>query len=330
MRTAASAWLGALAACPLCSRRLPTPYLSATGLTTTLDADVNHVGDGLYYNQRLHAHNIWEIDVDPELIDEAASIFYTGSPFASMQQEGEPISSHPTRSGNFFALRVSWQSDIAWISADDEASFSALGSIFERLRLAERFAPFVPHSRKLRMYSAFFVSRSWCETHNWHTDYSKAVGTRALTLITPLRDYDESDSFQLSYHADGRGDDVRRYTYQKGRAVVFGSQFVHSTEPGAGADGEVHAYLCFTFGTDEQEAWPHIAETLDKQSRLIVHPDGELQLSEFGRELRKLEEICDENGHVPAEGADGGAGAGGDAAADADGSVARDTAAPRT
>ena len=65
-------------------------------------------------------------------------------------------------------------------------------------------------------------------------------------------------------------------------AVVFGSGFHHSTEPGCGVDGEVHGYLCFTFGTDEEEAWPEIGKTLDTQSRVVVHPNGELMLSQLG------------------------------------------------
>ena len=55
---------------------------------------------------------------------------------------------------------------------------------------------------------------------------------------------------------------MRRYVYQKGRAIAFGSGFEHSTEPGRGRDGQTHAYLCFTFGTDEQQRWPEIARTL--------------------------------------------------------------------
>ena len=57
--------------------------------------------------------------------------------------------------------------------------------------MAERFAPVVPHAATLRLYNAFFVSRSWCEKADYHCDYFEEVGTRALTLITPLRDYAE-------------------------------------------------------------------------------------------------------------------------------------------
>ena len=109
------------------------------------------------------------------------------------------------------------------------------------------------------------------------------MGTDALTLITPLRDFDETDSFQLRYQshqqppARGGGAEggasaavaaaaapreERRYAYQKGRAIVFGSRFEHTTEVGSGRDGQLHAYLCFTFGTDQQQRWGEISRTL--------------------------------------------------------------------
>ena len=159
----------------------------------------SRVSDGLFYNDQLGAHNIWEIDVDEALIDEAAAIFFDGAPFASLQQPGEPYEDIPTSIGNFFAHRVSWKSDIAWSSTDDDDSFAALQSVFNRLELAERFAHVVPHRSTLRLYNAFFVSRSRCDERDFHTDYFPEVGTHALTLIAPLRDYAETGSFQLSY-----------------------------------------------------------------------------------------------------------------------------------
>ena len=75
-----------------------------------------------------------------------------------------------------------------------------------------------------------------------------------------------------------RGDTgVRRYTYTFGKALVFGSGFRHSTEPGRAAAGaSPHAYLCFTFGSDMPEHWPLIAQTVDgDQSRVIAPPGGD-------------------------------------------------------
>ena len=63
----------------------------------------------------------------------------------------------------------------------------------------------------------------------WHVDYMDEVGTTAFTLMTPLHDYRNRESFQLLYVDDaGRS---ARYEYRRGRAVCFGARFMHSTEP---------------------------------------------------------------------------------------------------
>lgn len=65
---------------------------------------------------------------------------------------------------------------------------------------------------------------------------------------------------------------------------------MHSTEPGAAAEGETHAYLCFTFGTDSMASWSDITSTIGTQSRLVREPNGELALSAFGKDLEQLDE----------------------------------------
>ena len=46
-------------------------------------------------------------------------------------------------------------------------------------------------------------------------------------------------------------------------------------------------YLCFTFGTDHVEAWPEISKTLGTQSRVVMHPDGFMRLSQLGEGIEE-------------------------------------------
>ena len=298
------------------------------GDTVRADGHVDNcikLRDGLFYNEKLEAFNCWQVDIDPKIIDKIAAIFYEGDPFASLSQTGEPYESIKTPNGfQFFAHRVvSWDADTAWVSCDDADTLRHFESLFKEMQLPERLANIVPHVAQLQLYSAFFVTRTHCNSHNWHYDYMASVGTRALTLITPLQDFEETQSFQLSYKSHprdfydnfdqsgfgassgeetlgGEDSDVwgfqnskvgqmnqRRYTYHKGQAIVFGSRFLHSTEPGRGKDGQMHSYLCFTFGTDDGSAWPEIAQTLDTQSRVLFHPSGKLELSKLGKAIEE-------------------------------------------
>ena len=89
--------------------------------------------------------------------------------------------------------------------------------------------------------------------------------------------------------ANGRGAggmEEARYEYKKGTGLVFGSHFRHSTEPGRPhPDDGVHAYLCFTFGTDDPTHWPMIGSAIGGQSRVCRSTSGELELTRLGREL---------------------------------------------
>ncbi len=309
------------------ARRCAINNVLAAELSAVLpDKDVICLPDGTYFNTRLHAPNAFEIAVDESIIEEAADIFYgrfdgrvsdsEGGPFDGICKRAVIYDDVLTPVGRFFTQRVSaWRSDLAWVAVDDEQSLEKFEDLFKRLELPQRFASIVPHHRSLKLYCAQYLLRSWCEGYNFHTDFNRAVGTNALTFIAPLRNYRETQSFQLTYKAtvgevtpDGHialgtinaekpreGCNLRRYEYRKGKAIVFGSGFEHSTEPGAGHDGEVHAYLSFMFGTDDQAQWPEIEQTMDAQSRILQHPDGRVELSKIGRAIQLMLADLDES-----------------------------------
>ena len=127
----------------------------------------------------------------------------------------------------------------------------------------------------VRLYSAFYVVRSFCLEPDLHVDWPDGAGTNAFTLLTPLEDYSSSEGFHLLYEdnckdnyedncedssedncednyednyedssagaasseATGQPAQLRQYRYSEGEAIVFGSRFRHSTEPGRAASG---------------------------------------------------------------------------------------------
>ena len=270
----------------------------------SVDCVSRPVASNSRFNTRMHAQNVWEIDIDPSIIDAAVDLLPSSL-------HTDPVNAYElcsqwladavkdtydrirTPAGSFFGQRVrNWSSDLGWVSVDDAATYKRFETLFHRMQLPDRFASVVPHTRTLRLYSAFFVVRSRCDAPSWHEDYLRSVGTDALTLITPLYDYEETESFQLLYRAtegdsvsDGGEATQRRYSYRRGKALVFGSRFEHATEPGSGRDGEAHCYLSLTFGTDEQRRWAEIGKTLETQSRVLVQPDGTMRLTHLGEQL---------------------------------------------
>jgi len=272
-----------------------------------LDENVQYSATtGMYHNSRLNASNVWLIDVDTAIIREVAMLFER----CKLRDAHDRLDftdrwSHARVTGeggeSFFAQHAAWASDVAWMSTDDQLTHDAFLSIFTRLNLPQRFRDVIgDEDGGVHMFSAFFVVRRSCTKPDLHVDYGDGVGTKALTLMTPLyKEYEDVPDFQLLYTDNGEGVEppkLRRYRYRLGQAIVFGSAFAHSTEPGTAAAGQgAHAYLCFAFGSNRAEHWPIIAETVDgNQARQISRPSQPggatlLTLSKLGR---KLEEGC--------------------------------------
>ena len=280
------------------------------------DPDVVARADGSFFNQRLGAPNVWEIDLDPAIVDEALPVFEqlrSHLPNAVAEQGGESPRATRRRirtgAGSFCIAQPGWaHTDLTWVSVDDEATLAKFRRLFERLGIAGRFQPLIDYTQRVQLYTAFLVTRSRCTSEQLHHDFETEVGTNAFTLLTPLANY-PSEDFQLLYEdyaatlkrSDADADsqprsgvvaddhELQQYRYTEGEALVFSSHFYHSTEPGCTVeeDAAPHVYLCFTFGTDKQELYERtVAPTISGyQSRILVDAEGTVQLTELGRHL---------------------------------------------
>jgi hypothetical protein len=247
------------------------------------DLDVISHGDW-YFNTRLAAPNVWEIDVSPETVDKAAALFNEiDLPLPVITAVPTNTSVKTASGASYFVSQNPFGSvsDLQWISVDDQPTYDAFNKIFKELEIPQRFAHLV--SGSINMISATYVVRSHCKQSNVHVDYFDEVGTQAFTLMTPLRnyavDYNSQFKFQLLYESEHEGEEHARYTYRKGKAIVFASQFKHSTEPGMSSEpGKApHVYLCFAFGSDDPRLWPAISQTVGGQSRLVSKANGKLE-----------------------------------------------------
>ena len=107
-------------------------------------SDVVRLSDGSFYNTKLRAPSVWEIDIEPSHVGEAAELFYgpagDAGPFSRVGEMVEPYEEFKSKAGTFFAQRVvGWDSDIAWVSVDDAQSFVAFEELFHRMRIPQRF-----------------------------------------------------------------------------------------------------------------------------------------------------------------------------------------------
>jgi hypothetical protein len=63
------------------------------------------------------------------------------------------------------------------------------------------------------------------------------------------------------------------------KAIVFGDNFIHATEPGEAP--HTLAFLCFTFGSKNmpQAAWENAKGYIEKQCPIYALPTGEIASS---------------------------------------------------
>ena len=64
----------------------------------------------------------------------------------------------------------------------------------------------------------------------------------------------------------------RKYKYEVGKGIVFGSDFIHSTDKGISTSPSV--LLSMTFGTDKMNLWEPISKTALYQVNLVRLPNG--------------------------------------------------------
>jgi hypothetical protein len=212
-----------------------------------------------FHNHDLDALNVLEVDVDLRVIARL-------EPF---------LGTHQT-SSDFYRLQPPWASDIEWISPNTLAMFRVFREVFDDLNVAATVEPLLDIAEAPRLYSGFFVSRSRCAAPNFHEDWIDTLH-QAFTLITPIQLGDPPTGL-LYKRVDGS---ESRYPYQRGKALIFGDKFIHSTEPGCCAPPVV--LLSFTFGTDRMRYWDRIARTGAYQGNLVRRPDGTFLCHDFDR-----------------------------------------------
>jgi hypothetical protein len=203
-----------------------------------------------FLNSEMLALNMKTFAVDPTIIAEFAD---------PARLPGRMISVAPNPD--------KWNSDIEWVSPDDEEGFVAFESAFERLGISEQAAPYLDLDKEVRLYFGFLVIRSRCNESYFHCDW-RGQNNEAFTFMAPFST--NTNGFGLLYKR--LTGETAEYDYRPGEAILFGDNFEHSTKPGT-ADEPV-ILLSFEFGTDKMEHWPGIYDRLRKQATCLRQPDG--------------------------------------------------------
>jgi len=217
-----------------------------------------------WLNPAFLAPNVMELDVDASNFSSALDLV---PEIQRVESDVRTLALPPDLRFNVMSMSDLWASDILWISQGDAATYRFFLDIFLASGISEQVARRIDYDQNLRLYSGFFVTRSWCKKPDFHLDWLEA-NNDAFTFLMPLT---ANCSEMGLVYKNARGE-VADYQYQMGRGLIFGDHFVHATA--AGQTDQRCVLLCFTFGTDKMEYWSRIAETAAAQGRVHCQPDG--------------------------------------------------------
>lgn len=205
---------------------------------------------GHFFNTDFQAFNVLEVDVDESIINEFL-----------------PILSDVYENNEFCIEDPGWPSDIKWISPNNLKYFEVFKEKFDRLNVVKHVERFLDFEVAPRLYMAFFVTRSFCREPYFHCDWTN-TNNNAFTFLSPM--VDEENGIGLIYRRiDGT---IAEYNYRKGKALIFGDKFSHSTRPGSVKT--TSGLLSFAFGSDKMTYWDQMSRTVASQGNLCRRPDG--------------------------------------------------------
>ena len=230
----------------------------------------------LILNRELKAYNVFEFDIDYyKIINQVSSL---------ITELNQTHIYHPTKqrlhlkdlSLPMVAMISQWKGDLSWVSAASKESFQLFDSLFKTLQIENKARNITGLKYPIIMYSGFFIIRSYANAQVFHQDYTKKCGTNAFTLMTPIQIDESSDSGHLLYKNVFQQD--CKYRYSKGKAIIFGSNFIHSAEPFESE--KKYIFLCFTFGTTDLKAWEETKISAATQGIAYRHPNGKININD--------------------------------------------------
>lgn len=222
------------------------------------------------YNEELHANNVFEIDVDEEIVRDIRAEYETDvRPYLSTGKSTENFCLVTPANPN----TTTWEdvdgtatSDIKWYSVNNEETYKKYLHHVDRLGLKDIVArKFIDNDADdITVYTMFLIVRSHCKKHTFHVDWSNRIKTQVLNVLIPLND------FQLHLAYEDIDGETRQYEYKLGKAIGFGGGFVHSTEIGESDPEDV--LLSVYLGSNDPKIWKYARRNIDDELEHYMSP----------------------------------------------------------
>ncbi len=228
----------------------------------------------LIYNSGFNTNNVFEITINKDKLMKLIEVHLSDLNRMKFYEQGKKELHIKNTSLPFFAKIPNWSGDISWVSAASKSTFNFFEQCYQSLEIEFKTQAVTGLEIPLIMYSGFFVVRSFATQTSYHHDYFNS-GIQALTLITPIQLGNNNKTGHLLYKDNQQKECV--YKYQIGKAILFGSDFLHSTQPFESQERCI--FLSFTYGSTDLQAWKEIKKTAANQGIAYRHPDGKIRVT---------------------------------------------------
>jgi hypothetical protein len=207
-----------------------------------------------FYNSEFDAENVLKLNFPLSFVRDFNSLLINSQVFKRLASISPP-----------------WKSDISWLSPNSLEDFKIFNKLFDQFNANKLLKEALNLEFDLILYCGFLVVRSRCEAIDFHTDW-RGLGLKAFTLITPL--VEQGDDLGLVYRKSNSS--IGNYYYKPGEAIIFGSDFIHSTMPSKSKRKII--LLSFTFGINDMNYFPLIDKCIGSQSNLYRLPNGDFRI----------------------------------------------------
>jgi len=241
-----------------------------------------------WLNNSLNAYNVLEIDLEKTKLDEVGKYFlkeirpnlenkkttinWSGAPYCEV---GDPHGED-----YWFILDTPWNSDLRWVSVNNIKTYKKWVNLFYYFNFDKIFSEKIDYDKEINIYSIFFVVRSLSTAYNFHYDWLGDANANAFTSMAPIQEC-RDDTINLAYK--DTNDNQHEYKYQKGKAIAFSEDFIHSTEVGKSKTSD--AFLCFSFGSDKEKYQSINQKTGAYQSKHYMDPQKGWSLTNMNKKL---------------------------------------------
>lgn len=223
--------------------------------------------------------NAYTLSFDVEILQEVQKVYTSyiskvmnDARYAHLLEGGKSVGApavFPVIDQRYFIVSYK-EAPLLWVSNNCHNSYNMFKNFFDQLAIIEPVKALIDCDKTVIMNAGFFIVGNHLTNPLWHVDYDP--GANGFSLVTPL--FPLSDTHGDLLYVD-TAQQTQRYAYEYGEAIIFGDNFIHTTEPYPKTSPE-RVLLSIALSTDKLQYWDILKQTIGQQTPFYRLPCGHI------------------------------------------------------